>query len=164
MVSLPFIDFHLRTRIVFGFGTLSRLTSLAAELGFTRTLIVADAGITAAGYVDTVAALLRDAGSAPSCFHGFDANPDSDMVEAGRTVAAAAAVDSIVAIGGGSSLDCAKGINFLHTGGGRMQDYWGVGKATEPMLPMWFSRKVRQVCNGGRRRGTRYLLTLLSAI
>ena len=80
MLSAPFIDFHLRTRIVFGFGTLSRLTSLAGELGFTRTLVVADAGITAAGYVDAVAALLRDAGSAPSFFHGFDANPDSDMV------------------------------------------------------------------------------------
>jgi alcohol dehydrogenase len=135
MVSLPFIDFHLRTRIVFGFGTLSRLTSLAGELGFTRTLVVADAGITAAGYVDTVAALLRHTGSAPSFFHGFDANPDSDMVEAGRKVAAAAAVDSIVAIGGGSSLDCAKGINFVLTNGGMMKDYWGHGKAASPMLP-----------------------------
>lgn len=33
-------------------------------------------------------------------------------------------------------MDCAKGINFLYTGGGRMQDYWGIGKATKPMLPM----------------------------
>ena len=38
--------------------------------------------------------------------------------------------------GGGSSLDCAKGINFLLTNGGRMQDYRGFGKATRPMLPM----------------------------
>ena len=33
-------------------------------------------------------------------------------------------------------MDCAKGINFVYTNGGRMQDYWGVGKATRPMLPM----------------------------
>src|SRR6185295_10786955 len=37
---------------------------------------------------------------------------------------------------GGSSMDCAKGINFLLTNGGVMQDYWGFGKAAQPMLPM----------------------------
>lgn len=135
MPSSPFLDFHLRTRIVFGAGALSRLTPLARELRATRTLVVADAGITAAGYVDAVAVLLRDAGSTPSFFHDFGANPDSDMVEAGRAVAAAASVDSIVAIGGGSSLDCAKGINFVLTNGGTMKDYWGHGKAAAPMLP-----------------------------
>jgi alcohol dehydrogenase len=135
MAGSPFIDFHLRTRVVFGAGTLTRLASLAAELGFTRTLVVADQGIVATGYVETVAALLRDAGSAPSFFHGFDANPDSDMVEAGRRTAAAERADSIVAIGGGSSLDCAKGINFVLTNGGTMKDYWGHGKAALPMLP-----------------------------
>jgi alcohol dehydrogenase class IV len=53
----PFIDFHIRTRVVFGYGTLARLTALAGELGFSRTLVVADEGIVATGYVDTVAAL-----------------------------------------------------------------------------------------------------------
>jgi alcohol dehydrogenase len=57
------------------------------------------------------------------------------MVEAGRAVAAASGVDSIVAIGGGSSLDCAKGINFVLTNGGSMRDYRGHDKATRPMLP-----------------------------
>ena len=46
------------------------------------------------------------------------------------------APDLLVGLGGGSSLDCAKGINFLYTNGGRMEDYWGVGKAALPMLPM----------------------------
>ena len=136
MPSSPFIDFHLRTRIVFGIGALSQLTRLAGGLGFTRTLVVGDQGMMAMGYVDTVAALLRDAGSTPSFFHGFGANPDSDMVEAGRRAGAAAGADSIVAIGGGSSLDCAKGINFVLTNGGTMRDYRGYGKATRPLLPM----------------------------
>jgi alcohol dehydrogenase len=57
------------------------------------------------------------------------------MVEAGRRVAASSAVDSIVALGGGSSLDCAKGINFVLSGGGTMRDYWGFGKGRGPMLP-----------------------------
>jgi alcohol dehydrogenase len=57
------------------------------------------------------------------------------MVDAGRAHAAANGVDSLVALGGGSSLDCAKGINFVLSNGGTMRDYWGHAKATKPMLP-----------------------------
>jgi len=128
----PF-DFQLRTRVVFGEGALARLGDLARELSFTRTLIVADRGIVAAGHVDRAAASLHAAGIAPAFFHDFDANPDSRMVEAGRAQAAASAIDSIVAIGGGSSLDCAKGINFVLTNGGTMGDYQGFGKASRAM-------------------------------
>src|SRR2546425_3790425 len=130
----PF-DFQLRTRIVFGEGALARLGDLARELGFTRTLIVSDPGIVATGQVARAAAILEAAGISPRFFHDFDANPDTRMVEAGRAVAADANVDSIVALGGGSSLDCAKGINFVVTNGGTVRDYWGAGKATRPMLP-----------------------------
>jgi alcohol dehydrogenase len=130
----PF-DFQLRTRVVFGEGALARLSDLARELSFTRTLIVADRGIVAAGHVDRAAASLDAAGVAPSFFHDFDANPDTRMVEAGRAQASASNIDSIVAVGGGSSLDCAKGINFVLTNGGTMRDYWGFGKASRPMLP-----------------------------
>ena len=45
-------------------------------------------------------------------------------------------IDSIIGLGGGSSLDCAKGINFLLTQGGAIHDFQGYGKATKPMLPM----------------------------
>ena len=58
------------------------------------------------------------------------------MVERGTAFAKPLAVDSIIGLGGGSSLDCAKGINFLLTNGGSMSDYQGYGKATQPMLPM----------------------------
>jgi alcohol dehydrogenase len=57
------------------------------------------------------------------------------VVEAGRAVAAAQRVDGLVALGGGSSLDCAKAINFVLTNGGSMRDYRGHGKAAKPMLP-----------------------------
>jgi alcohol dehydrogenase len=69
-------------------------------------------------------------------FHDFDINPDTEMVERGTAFAKPLAVDSIIGLGGGSSLDCAKGINFLLTNGGSMSDYQGYGKATQPMLPM----------------------------
>jgi alcohol dehydrogenase class IV len=130
----PF-DFQPRTRIVFGAGALARLGELACELSFTRTLIVADRGIVATGQVDRARGWLDAAGIVSFVFHDFDANPDARMVEAGRVHAAACGIDSIVALGGGSSLDCAKGINFVLTNGGTMRDYWGFGKASRAMLP-----------------------------
>src|SRR5258708_497537 len=111
------------------------LGRLARELEMSRALVVADKGIVAAGFVDRAARLLDAAGAAPFFFHDFAANPDTNMVEAGRARAAADCIDGIVALGGGSSLDCAKGINFLLTNGGSMRDYRGHGKAARPMLP-----------------------------
>ena len=129
-------DFQLRTRVVFGKGALAGLGTAARDLGFRRTLLVADRGIAAIGCVERAAATLRDAGVAAFGFSDFGPNPDSAMVDAGRACAAASQVDSIVTIGGGSSLDCAKGINFVLTNGGTMRDYRGFGKASQPMLPM----------------------------
>jgi alcohol dehydrogenase len=133
--KMPEFDFTLRTRVVFGDGVFARLGELARELGFTRSLIVADRGIVATGQVGRAGELLAGAGIASHTFHDFDANPDSAMVEAGRAHAAPLGIDSIVALGGGSSLDCAKGINFVLTNGGTMRDYRGFGKAARPMLP-----------------------------
>ncbi len=132
---VPF-DFQLRTRIVFGQGTFERLGQLARGLGFKRTLLVADAGILQAGYVAEALRLL-EAGSIEAIpFHAFDQNPDATMVEAGRRFAKPLRIDSVVGLGGGSSIDCARGINFLLTNGGTIADYQGYGKATTPLLPM----------------------------
>lgn len=129
-------EYPSRTRVVFGAGMLDRLGDLARELGFQRTLLVTDRGLVTAGHFEHAANLLKSAGVAVVPFHDFPINPDTHAVEAGRDVARAAGVDSIIGLGGGSSMDCAKGVNFLLTNGGRMQDYWGYGKATQPMLPM----------------------------
>jgi alcohol dehydrogenase len=90
----------------------------------------------ACGYVHEAERLLAAANVETFTFHDFDVNPDSRMVEVGREFAAPLAVDSIIGLGGGSSLDCAKAINFLLTNGGAIKDYWGYGKAARPMLPM----------------------------
>ncbi|MBD0325510.1 MAG: iron-containing alcohol dehydrogenase [Pyrinomonadaceae bacterium] len=129
-------DFQSRTRVVFGTGALARLGELARELGFRRSLLVADSGLLDCGYIDEAARLLAKAGIEVEAFHDFDVNPDTRMIEAGRAFAAPLRIDSIIGLGGGSSLDCAKGINFLLTNGGRMQDYLGYGKAKRPLLPM----------------------------
>ena len=132
---VPF-DFQPRTRIVFEPGALSRIGQIAQELGFRRTLLVADRGIVEAGHAGAAARFLETSGIAVSAFSDFGENPDSAMVDAGRRFAEPLNVDSIVGLGGGSSLDCAKGINFLLTNGGRMSDFRGYGKAARPLLPM----------------------------
>lgn len=109
---------------------------MARELEFKRTLLVADQGLVAAGHVRPAAKFLEQVGIEVFAFHDFGSNPDTAMVEKGRAWAAPLKIDSIVALGGGSSLDCAKGINFLLSNGGRMHDYWGFGRARQPMLPM----------------------------
>jgi len=131
----PF-DFQLHTRVVFGAGALARLGVLARELDFRRTLLVADHGLVASGHVAEASEVLEAAGIEVVPFHDFDVNPDTLMCERGRDFAAALRVDSIIGLGGGSSLDCAKAINFLLTNGGEMRDYQGYGKAKLPMLPM----------------------------
>ncbi len=128
--------FSLRTRVIFGRGAFGSLGEAAREEGFRRALLVADRGLAAHGYVEEAGRLLKASGVEVFHFDGFDVNPDTAMVERGRAFAAPLGVDSIVGLGGGSSLDCAKGINFLLTNGGEMRDYQGYGRAARPLLPM----------------------------
>jgi len=128
-------EFHSRTQLVAGPGSLNRLGTVARGLGFERTLLVADHGLVAAGHVAAAIGFLEAAGIEVIPFHDFGPNPDSAMAERGREFAVPLAVDSIVALGGGSSMDCAKAINFLLTNGGAMKDYQGYAKASRPMLP-----------------------------
>jgi len=132
---IPF-DFQARTRVVFGQGSIERLGPLARELNFQRTLLVADPGVVKAGHVAEVTRRLEDAGIAVTPYHDFGENPDSAMIDAGFRFAEPLDVDSIVGLGGGSSLDCAKGINFVVANGGSIGDYRGYGKAGTPLLPM----------------------------
>src|SRR6266545_2093019 len=129
-------DYQPQTRVVFGPGAIIRLGELAHELNFRKTLLVADRGLVKSGHVAEALTPLHQSGIEVVEFHEFDVNPDTRMVEAGRGFAAPLNIDSVIALGVGSSLDCAKGINFLLSNGGRMQDYHGYGKASRPLLPM----------------------------
>jgi alcohol dehydrogenase len=131
----PF-DFYPQTRIVFGTDRIDELGLLATELGAARVLVVSDQGIVAAGHTGRGIAALEKEGLQTSLFDGVHENPTSDDVEQGLIAAQCFDPDLIVGLGGGSSMDCAKGINFLFCCGGKMQDYWGIGKATGQLLPM----------------------------
>ena len=128
-------EFRAATRLVVGRGAVARLGSLARELGCTRVLVVSDPGVMRAGHTAAGLDALASSGIATAVFDQFGENPSTAQVDGGTAVARAFRPDLIVGLGGGSSMDCAKGINFLMSCGGRMHDYHGRGKATGPLLP-----------------------------
>jgi alcohol dehydrogenase len=98
--------------------------------------VVSDSGVIAAGHTQRGIDALQAAGIETHLFEGVHENPSTSDVEAGVKVAKRYEPQLLVGLGGGSSMDCAKGINFVYTNGGRMQDYWGTNKALKEMLPM----------------------------
>lgn len=128
-------EFPSPTRLVSGVGSVERVGELALTIGAKNVLLVTDAGIVAAGHAGRVQRNLEAAGLRVTLFDRARENPTTKCVDDCVAVARAAGVDGLVGLGGGSSMDTAKGGNFILTNGGRMQDYWGVGKATKPMLP-----------------------------
>jgi alcohol dehydrogenase len=134
LFASPF-DHQPRTRIVFGIDSVARAGALALETDMDRVLLVTDPGIVAAGHAGRVRQSLHKAGIETFLFDKVRENPTTADVDACLAVAKEGGIDGIIGLGGGSSMDTAKGCNFLLTNGGRMQDYWGVGKASKPMLP-----------------------------
>jgi alcohol dehydrogenase len=122
--------------MVFGPGSVDRLGELARELAARRVLLVTDRGIVNAGHADRARRSLERAGLDVAVFDEVIENPTTRCVENCRDFAREAVIDTLVGLGGGSSMDTAKGCNFLLTNGGRMPDYRGVGRATQPMLPL----------------------------
>ena len=88
-----------------------------------------------AGHVEGARGL-RDAGVEAVVFDACEVNPDAAMVDRGVEFAAGCRPDGVIGLGGGSPLDCAKGINLLLTNGGAIADYQGYGHARKPLLPM----------------------------
>jgi alcohol dehydrogenase len=130
----PPFDFQPLGRVIFGAGCLAKLGEAARPFG-TRALLVTDPGLEHVGHPQRAADALWRAGLEVFTFDKVKENPTDRQVTAGVEFARRHDIDLIVAVGGGSAMDCAKGINFIYTNGGRMADYRGHDKATKPMLP-----------------------------
>ncbi len=134
-MQLTPIEFPSRTRLIFGPGVIQQAGELTRSLGVTHALLVTDKGLVHAGHAPAVKRNLEAAGLRVTMFDRAHENPTTKDVDACVAIAREAGIDAIVGLGGGSSMDTAKGCNFLLTNGGQMKDYWGVGKATKTMLP-----------------------------
>jgi len=131
----PF-DHQPRTRLVFGVNAVDRAGELAKELGARKVLLVTDRGLVTAGHSAHVRTVLEKAGLFVTVFDKALENPTTRCVDQCVTAAKHSGVDTIIGLGGGSAMDTAKGCNFILTNGGQMNDYWGHGKASNPMLPL----------------------------
>src|SRR2546423_14835064 len=121
--------------MVHAIGALSALGQEAAALNVKRPLVVTDQGIVRAGLMDEALKPLRAAGLDPVTYDQVRANPGIALVDAGARYYKSERCDGLVAIGGGSSIDPAKGIRRV-AGHGRNIAPDGRGKApNHPRIP-----------------------------
>ncbi len=106
-------EFTLPTKIVYGCGVLQNLAEEVTAAGGSKVLIVTDKGIAAAGIVTKVTDLLDEAGLPYTIYDGVEANPKDVNAEDGARAARKIGADCMIAVGGGSPIDCAKAIGVL---------------------------------------------------
>jgi alcohol dehydrogenase len=135
-MTLSAYSFALPTRIEFGEGVVSRAGEEALALGAKRALLVADKGVIGAGLTKPVEESLKAAGIPYSVYDQIVPNPRDIHVEEGFGAAKEAGADVLVAVGGGSSMDTAKGIGTLLTHGGKVQDWCGFQLLKRPITPL----------------------------
>ena len=128
--------FTVPTEIVFEVGAADGIADHASALGGTRALVVAEAGVIAAGIVAPIVQRLEDAGLAAVVFDEFSPNPHDYQVFDGLKAAQEHGADILVAVGGGSSMDMAKAIGTLQTNGGHPVDYAGIDLIGKPLPPL----------------------------
>lgn len=121
---------------VFGGGARKLAGQYAGNLGARKVLVVTDPGIIAAGWLEDVVASLREAGLAYTVFSAVTPNPRAEEVTAGAEVYRNEGCNAIAALGGGSPMDCAKGIAIVSTDHRHILDFEGVDKVEAPMPPL----------------------------
>ena len=121
---------------IFGVGSRRRAAYYARHLMARRVLVVSDPGVIAAGWLKDVQDDLTEAGIESVVFHALTPNAKDHEVMAGAAVYARERCDVIVAIGGGSVIDCAKAIGIVHANGLHVQAFEGVDQVAVPGPPL----------------------------
>ena len=124
--------------IIFGRGSIVHLASCAKRLGGRRVLLVSDQGLVAAGWVDRIMEILRDNGLEWIYYDSVNSNPRDYQIHEGAEIYVRERCDVLIAVGGGSPMDAAKGIATIVGNGGRISDYEGANRIMRPLPPMIF--------------------------
>lgn len=122
--------------LVFGIDARLMAGRYAANLGITRALVVTDTNVIAAGWTGDVESSLAESDILVHRFTGVTPNPRDSEVMIGVEVYLEHNCDAIVAVGGGSVIDCAKGIGIVISNGRFILDYEGVDRVAVPMPPL----------------------------
>jgi alcohol dehydrogenase class IV len=121
---------------VFGVGARSLAGRYAANLGARKVLVVSDPGVVAAGWTRDVTESLEEAGLPYVLFTGVSPNPRTDEVMAGTELYRSEGCNVLVAVGGGSPIDCAKGIGIVSSNRRHILAFKGVDRVEMPMPPL----------------------------
>ncbi|WP_027178416.1 iron-containing alcohol dehydrogenase [Maridesulfovibrio bastinii] len=118
-----------------GIGAHKEIPAKIRALGGTKPLLVTDKGITGAGLTKMITDLLASEGMDVVVYDETIPNPTDKNVHAGVEIYKKNNCDSLITLGGGSSHDCGKGVGLVVANGGKIHDYEGVDKSTQPMPP-----------------------------
>ena len=129
-------QFTIGATTFFGCGALGRLAQIVIRLRAERALLVTDQGLAAAGISGKVERILGTAGVATTTFDGVRANPTTEDLAGGAQAARELGRGVVVAVGGGSVLDVAKGIALMATNEGSARDFDYRHEPARPGLPV----------------------------
>ena len=129
--------FSMPTFVQFGCGVSKQIGPMLADSGLKRIFFVYDAGVKAAGLVDAVAGSLKTAGLQYLEYSEVLPNPPDYQVEAAATLAKDFKAEAVVVLGGGSSMDLAKGVNILLSNPSPINAYNGMNAVGKPTGPLY---------------------------
>ena len=129
------LKFHA-PEIVFGIDSMAEAAHAALRLGAVRPMLVTDPGLIEAGWAAEMLGHLKAQGLDARVWNDLTPNPKDHEITAGHQVYAEHGCDVLVAVGGGSVIDAAKGVAILAANGGNILDYEGVDKAHLPIPPL----------------------------
>lgn len=130
-------SFHLPTQIEFGWGKVAQLGERLAQQGVKRVFLVSDKGVEQAGLLARVTEAWSAAGVQFALYTDVEPDPSLETINQGAEVFQAGDYDCIVAVGGGSPIDTAKGIRVVAANGGSIGDYAGVNRVSvSPRIPL----------------------------
>lgn len=122
--------------VVYGKGARSMLCQYLKNIGIQKPLIVTDKGLIEAGWLKDLTGILDKSGDGYVVFSDVVINPTEKNVNDGVKVFKSKGCDGIVALGGGSPIDCGKAIGILATNPGSIFDYMGIDKIENPSPPI----------------------------
>jgi alcohol dehydrogenase class IV len=127
--------FYSPTKIIVGLNSASQVAQEVRQFGGRRVLIVTDPGVVAADLIAPVESSLKAGNVAYVIYDGVEPEPPSRVIDRGAEMYQAKGCDLVLGVGGGSSLDVAKGISLLATNKGKILDYCGVDQVPQNGAP-----------------------------
>lgn len=131
----PF-NFKIPQNIIFGMGSLAQLPELLIESGSNHVFLISDGGLAKLGVVEKIESIIQNSGITCTTYLGVLPNPTVSIVDEATALYTQCGTTSIVALGGGSSMDVAKAVGVLANYGGSITQYEGNFKVPGPIVPM----------------------------